>query len=571
MKGLLIDLLGAMLALSGAGSPEELSEYEAERFAHYAEHQLALNNSSRSRLLSSGLFSAYQVAAIEEYRKRYGDILSLAELALVDGIGPSTAEALGFFVSFGSSLPPGARERRWVRQSLMIRGAARARGTPVQNGWAERDTAFAAGAKYHLEIGERAEFFWSSRTTYSSPEQAPGTFSIALSSRRGARLLLGDYAARFGQGLILWSSFSMSGFGSVAAFRRNASGFAPTGSYSPSLSGAALDFPAGRWNFGAALVSDALRSFLSGAESAVGDVAPVPVVHTSYFGRRGQFGVQALYRDGTVVSADGTLGLGHWSLFGEAALSSVLIKEDGFVLRRSRAAAVGGVRWAPAYKLQFAALARYYPAGFYSPYSGAPRSASKVSDETGVSLGAQWRWAELTLDAARHPEKGTSQYRVLVSSVPEFSLFGGTLWPALRWTEKYRPSDREPWRHEIRADIKYTHGIWSATFRGHLVRCKELGALGYAELGAVGLQYSAYVRLASFRADNWADRIYCYERDLPGAFSVPAFSGHGWSVSATAGLKIRRQKLSLKSSFLRRAYKSSQESIEIKIQYQIDF
>ena len=59
MKGLLIDLLGAMLALSGAGSPEELSEYEAERFSHYAEHPLELNLASRSRLLSSGLLSAY--------------------------------------------------------------------------------------------------------------------------------------------------------------------------------------------------------------------------------------------------------------------------------------------------------------------------------------------------------------------------------------------------------------------------------------------------------------------------------------------------------------------------------
>ena len=63
-----MDLLGAMLALSGAGSPEELSEYEAERFAHYAEHPIQLNRSSRSRMLSCGLFSAYQVAALEEYR-----------------------------------------------------------------------------------------------------------------------------------------------------------------------------------------------------------------------------------------------------------------------------------------------------------------------------------------------------------------------------------------------------------------------------------------------------------------------------------------------------------------------
>lgn len=567
MKGLLIDLLGAMLALSGAGSPEELSEYEAERFARYAEHPLELNLASRSRLLSSGLFSAYQVAALEEYRRRYGDVLSLAELALVDGIGPSAAEALSFFVSFRSSLPPGVKERHRARQSLMVRGAVRVRGSPGPDGWLKPDTTFAVGAKYHLEIGERAEFFWSSRNTYSSPELSPGTFSLALSSRRGARLIAGDYSARFGQGLALWSSFSMTGFGSVAAFRRNASGFAPTGSFSPALRGVAFDLPLGRWTTGlAGAVDGGLRA----------PEALVPMAFATYFGRRGQFGVQALHKGGTVVSADGNLGLGHWTLFGETALSSVLTETDGVVVRRTRLAGVGGVNWAPAYKTRFVALARYYPAGFYSPYAGAVRSASKVSDEVGFAFGAQWRWMEMTLDAAKHPEKGTSQYKALVSFVPEIPLFGGTLSPSLRWTEKCRPLDKQAWRHELRADIKYSRGIWNASCRGHVVNCKEFGFLVYGELGLVTrdpqrLQLSAYARATAFQAEAWDDRIYCYERDLPGAFSVPAYYGRGWALSATAALKYRRQKLSMKASFLHRSYKSSQECLEFKLQYQIDF
>lgn len=567
MKGLLIDLLGAMLALSGAGSPEELSEYEAERFSRYAEHPLELNLASRSRLLSSGLLSAYQVAALEEYRKRYGDVLSLAELALVDGIGPQTAEALGFFVSFRSSLPPGTKENLKVRQSLMVRGAVRERWTPGPDGWTERDTAFAAGAKYHLEIGERAEFFWSSRNSYSSPDLTPGTFSLALSSRRGTRLIVGDYSARFGQGLAMWSSFSMTGFGSVAAFRRNASGFGPTGSFSPALRGVAIDLPLGRWTTGGGVSLDGdLRS----------PASVTPMVFTTYYGRRGQFGVQALYKEGSVVSIDGNLGLGHWTLFGETALSSVLTGTGGVLVRHIRVAGVGGVTWAPAYRTRFVALARYYPAGFYSPYAGAVRSASKVSDEGGIAFGAQWRWLEMTLDAAKHPEKGTSQYKVLVSSVPEFPLFGGTLSPSLRWTEKCRPLDKQAWRHELRADIKYSRGIWNASCRGHVVNCKEFGFLVYGELGLVTrdpqrLQISAYARATAFLADAWDDRIYCYERDLPGAFTVPAYYGHGWVLSATAGLKYRRQKLSMKASFLRRTYKTTQESLEFKLQYQIDF
>ncbi|MBQ3711624.1 MAG: hypothetical protein II891_04420 [Bacteroidales bacterium] len=572
MKGLLIDLLGAMLALSGAGSPEELSEYEAERFARFAEHPLELNLASRSRLLSSGLFSAYQVAALEEYRQRSGDILSLTELALVDGIGPSFAEALGFFVSFGSSKPPGARERRRVRQSLLLRGAARFRGIPGHNGWSEGDTAFSVGVKYHLELGERAEFFWSSRTTYSSAELTPGTFSLALYSRRGPRLILGDYAARFGQGLALWSSFSMTGFGSVAAFRRNASGFAPTSSFSPALRGAAFDLPFGRWTAGGGIALD-------GGPSPMASV--VPIAFASYFGRRGQLGVQVLHKDGTVVSVDGTLGLGHWTLFGETALSSVLTSEDGFQIRSSRVAAVGGASWAPVYRVRFTALARYYPSGFHSPYSGPVRSSSKVSDETGFALGAQWRKAEMTFDAAVHPQKATAQYKGIFSVAPEFSFGGSAVTTSLRCTERFRPKDRNPWRHEARLDLKFVRGPFSAACRGDLVLCKVFGALGYAELGyqqsrvppsaysGTVLAFSAFVRASVFRADAWDDRIYCYERDLPGAFSVPAYYGQGWTLSAMANYKYGRHKISLKSSFLSRNYKSAQETVEIKLQYQV--
>ena len=42
-----------------------------------------------------------------------------------------------------------------------------------------------------------------------------------------------------------------------------------------------------------------------------------------------------------------------------------------------------------------------------------------------------------------------------------------------------------------------------------------------------------------FFADSWHDRIYAYERDAPGSFSVPAFYGRGWKLSLMAGRKAR--------------------------------
>ena len=47
--------------------------------------------------------------------------------------------------------------------------------------------------------------------------------------------------------------------------------------------------------------------------------------------------------------------------------------------------------------------------------------------------------------------------------------------------------------------------------------------------------------------DDWDDRIYVYERDAPGSFSVPARYGRGWSASLyLAWQPVRRHSLWLR-------------------------
>ena len=228
MWSLLADFVSAVLLISGAGTMEDLSESEVERFERYASRPLSLNLAPRSKLLSSGLMSTYQIASLEDYRGRCGDVLSFTELAAVDGFGQEYARALSLFVSLeasesgGSFLP--------VRGNAMIRGSTRSSDNP--NG---HSGEHCSGVKFHLEAGERAEFFLSTRSTYSIQTYSSPTMSVALYGRRGWKLVAGDFNARFGQGLIMWSGFSMSGFSSVAAFRKNATGVSPTGSFSRCL------------------------------------------------------------------------------------------------------------------------------------------------------------------------------------------------------------------------------------------------------------------------------------------------------------------------------------------------
>lgn len=559
MSAILTDLISAILLLAGAGTAEELGESEMERFYHFARHPLRINQAPKSRLLSCGLFSSYQAEAIEEYRAMNGDILSLSEFALVDGIGPVAAEALGYFVSFESTRPPGQRESVYIREDLMVRGGYKA----------ERGSSF--GLKYHSEMGERVEFYWSTRRNYSSAF-VPGTLSLAIYGRRGGKILIGDFGARFGQGLALWSSFSMSGFSAVESFRRNACGFSPTSSFSSILCGLASDYTIGRWTISIGLAVPALRAFLDGNyKSFSSDRSLMPMAAVSKLGDFSLFGFQAFWKDGFVASADGVLGLGHWSLFGEAALSSRQSAEEGYVIRRTRFAALAGVSWSPVYKVKAALVARYYPSGFYAPFAGAPRSGSSPKDEAGLALGFRWNLAEFTSDAALHPDKQKLKCKTILNLKPIFSVGKFSVYPSLRWTESWtKVSSASQWRHELRADISALWRGLQINTRAHVVRSKDWGRLAYLELGyktsssassggssslrppllnhhrdscrfanmaKASPEFSIYLRGTVFNAPDWADRIYCYERDLPGSFSVQAIHGRGGGLSSFIGLK----------------------------------
>ena len=119
------DYLDAVLFLTGASSLEELDAEVLERYDALASRPVRINTATESRLVASGLFSRYQAASIADYRRSSGDILSIAELALLDGFGDAAAQAMAPFVSFGTQAPPGrsSLEKERVETEMMARSA----------------------------------------------------------------------------------------------------------------------------------------------------------------------------------------------------------------------------------------------------------------------------------------------------------------------------------------------------------------------------------------------------------------------------------------------------------------
>lgn len=487
----------AVLHLSGAASVEELTESELERYQSLAERPLELNLASRSQLLSTGFFTPFQVESILDYIRSSGDILSTAELAAVPGIGLQMAKDLEFFFVMNSSGLLGASKKGSLYADAQMRQSVRSgKWTSAMKASSTLDS------RYSARLAVKNETLTSA--------------SLSYSGRTLSGLIVGSFSARFGQGLLMWSGFSLSGLSTVSSFSRNASGLAPCSTLSPESC----------FN-GVAAAVDLGRSTISLAA----DFQGVQMLNLNHLWKRTSASLTAVHSpEGYRASADLRTTLGKCTLLGEGALDLVGGGTSGLL----------GAVWNIAYGKKSALLLRAYSPSYSSPWAGAARSSTKVSNEYAASAGVQLPWLSATADAAWHPSGGDWQYKGIVNLQHSW----GALTPSLKISTRYRPqAEKENLRTDIRFDLDGSWGELQAHLRVNALRCVSWGWLGYAEAGWKG-DASLWLRATVFDIGSWADRIYVYERDVPGSFNVPAYYGRGYSLSLYAGWKELRVRLS---------------------------
>jgi hypothetical protein len=83
-------------------------------------------------------------------------------------------------------------------------------------------------------------------------------------------------------------------------------------------------------------------------------------------------------------------------------------------------------------------------------------------------------------------------------------------------------------------------GPWLLAGRFDAVRCRDFAWNWYAEAGWKAEKAALYLRGGIFKVDAWDDRIYVYERDAPGSFTVPARYGRGWDASLYGAWHLSR-------------------------------
>lgn len=594
----------AVLLLSGASSMEELSAEELERYEDLRRKPLDLNRCSRSRLLACGLFTPFQVASILEQRRQSGEILSLTELMLIEGFTSRKVDALRHFIVIRAEDGPIGAKKLRPELDLELRGAVSVPvPDPRSKDRGEQRTGY--GSKLHLSLGQRAELSIVGRKSYDSGRFGPVSASAVYYGRRYlGKVVLGAFNARFGEGLTQWSGFSLSSLSSVASFRKSGSGLSPSASFSPGMTGMAADFNLRRFTLSTAIgcAPEALAK-LSLFTKASGSTAPgiEALADLSWTGRLIHAGVTA------TCEAAGVHFLGslpNLSLFGETSLTY-----------KGAFSAIAGTVWTPEYARKFALQLRWFDPSIKGKNSGAAfgfelpdwcftldaryradtrkqkyRGFLRYSKE--IILPARPLAAssvpppEVNLPEASLPDISSRPVTEQPATVPEASAGSASvsvseasvsvparsLTVSARLAANYAPGEAHPTRVELRSELAFTSGTWKFSTRLDGIYCASFAFHAFLEAGYLTPKLSSYLRLGGFLIDNWDDRIWVYERDAPGSFTVPAYYGRGVHCSLYCAWKpSRHHSLYLRTSLVSYPGNPTPKNgkFEFKLQYRL--
>ncbi len=548
--GLETDLIASILFLTGAASAEDLSEEEMERWRELADAPLEINLVSRSRLEASGLLTSYQVASFLDYRERCGEVMSFAELMAVDGFSKNLVEALRPFVSLKSlSVVSGnnAASGHRPRNSLIMNESNRL-SIPKQDDDVAR--RYSWNVKYSIQSQFRYAAGLSLKNDWTASRWTPSSasFYTAFYGRRHlSALVLGDFSLHFGQGLALWTGFSMSGVQSVTSFWKRSTGIRPSQSLSSTsaMRGIAAELEFGKLSVSAFSAFPGFRPWIESGSRFVPEVLPGvnvtcrsrhgAVAFTLYgafdklediedaakgFQLSDNWGISA-----SKMSADMRYCWSGVEVFSEVALDICAVKP----------AVNGGVMVPLGDNWKLAVYGRLIPSGYGMSYCAPVRAWSGKTGESGIAAGLAYKSMQLSADYAHLSDSEKRQVKVQLTCP---------------WTITDKVSIsvnvRERWRNygvgnrvDVRSDVKFLYGGWQTILRLNPVVTDRFAGLVYVDEGYLGRIGAVFIRSAFFLADKWDDRIYCYERDAPGNFNVPAYYGRGYAVSLVSRLSLR--------------------------------
>ena len=544
---------GAVAAFLGLSSEDEISDEELERFADLLRRPLQLNSMSRSRLAASGLFTGYQVASLLEHRQRFGDIMSFAELASVDGFGHQFVELLRPFVvlePLGELISSGNSRRI---NDMSLRSGYR---------YGEQGNDYQYGFKYSLEAYDAltTSFGFSKGISVKNPWPSASSFSASYDFRKAdMKLILGDFNSRFGQGLVAWNGAFIN---SLTGFMKKASGLSVVRSFTGSTAntGMAAEYSFGKFTIAAACAFPWVKDALVGEH--VKKYGLQSVVNMKWWSRIGTIGTTTSLDYSDIVSQ------------GMAAVRSSV--DVALCVRGTNVFSEVAYDWG-ANKV-----------GFIAGMDMSPTESLRLAGLAGSNYGETWQFAissEILAGNSRRHKINLSA-DMLYYPVPKVDGQKGSVQvkSQVRWEGKVaehlllkvRLSDRlRTWglqhRAELRTEAEVPLGMLTFGTRFIVLKSHDHSFLGLLDAAVRSGNLTVRLRAGAFQVDHWDDRIYVYEYDAPGSFNVPAYYGRGVWTSSMVSWKINRSvRLYFRASYISYCFMSEEKKkpgrAELKLQ-----
>jgi len=221
-----------------------------EDISYYAGHPIYINKASEEELLRLNFLNFRQVRSILAYRQKYGQILTLKELAVMGGFSKELLQKMEPFVRFNQD--PDSMQKKWdrvVHQSLLTRIKT---SYPIPVGFGSKNgkppvypgSPYSFFTRYRAEVGKWIELGITA-------ENDAGEDFFNRTNKRGfdfmsgflcldgkgliRRVVLGDYHLRFGQGVNLWSGGGVSYASDLSSLMRTGEGIRPYSSTDENL------------------------------------------------------------------------------------------------------------------------------------------------------------------------------------------------------------------------------------------------------------------------------------------------------------------------------------------------
>jgi len=573
-----------------------------ERLNHYRRTPLDLNRAGREQLQELFFISPVQVNAILNHREKNGLFINVLELQSVPGIDPQTVRWL---LNFIVVLHPGELKSLSMKNlmmkaehDLMLRfGQVLEKQSGYYSSNLAKDRTYAGSA---MRMFTRYRYNYSNVIFASINLEKDAGEPLAFSNRLKAfdfysanitykgngiirKLIVGDYALQFGQGLSLWAGAGFGKGANLTAIAKQDIGLRPYSSvnealfmrglsatfslkkilFTPFYSGRRIDAGMSESNLEISSIQ------VSGLHRTKSEILNKNAASQRVYGANAQYNnsdfsagltgyhtrfskpfaeAKSLYQlynfkgtDLSNIALNYSYNFKNSYVFGEAAHSL----NSGFAF-------LNGLISSLAPRVSLVLLYRNYARNYYSFFNQAFAESSNSVNErgfySGLSIKFNREWELFTYsDFFRFPwlkfrvDGPSSGYELFaqISYTPSklFKLYG-------RFRQQIKEENPEDSgsgldvvdKQDFRVELNYKiSNAFSLRNRAEIVSYQkgilkpEFGFLSFQDIiyDPMGSKLSGNIRFAIFETSGFNSRIYSFENDVLYAYSVPAYQGKG--------------------------------------------